>query len=100
MWIVLWIVLSVVAGILGKDRKCGFIGAFICSILLSPIVGFILVLASRQKKTQAELLQDAKTYLETGILNKVQYKEMVSDIMDGKSYTVKYYIEKPTNIYK
>lgn len=100
MWIVLWIILSVLAGILGKDRTCGFIGAFLCSIFLSPLIGFIYVIASRRKKTQTELLLDAKTYLETGILDEKQYKRMVSDIINGKQYTVRYYIEKPEKIYR
>lgn len=44
--------LSFIVGKLGKNRKFGFWGYFLCSIILTPLVGILLVLASdsRPKK--------------------------------------------------
>lgn len=98
--IITWIILAFLVGIIGKNRTCGFFYSFMCSIIFSPLVGIIWVALCKRKKTQIELLQEAKTYLDTGVLNEKQYKEMVSDIMNGKQYTAKYYIEKPTKIYR
>lgn len=43
MYFIIWIVLSFVAGSLGSGRKIGFFGALMCSLILSPLVGFIVV---------------------------------------------------------
>lgn len=43
IYFIIWIVLSIVAGSLGSERKVGFWGALICSLLLSPLIGFIVV---------------------------------------------------------
>ena len=45
-----WIALSVVVGFLGKSKKFGFWGYLFCSLFFTPLVGFILVLASDSKK--------------------------------------------------
>ena len=44
------IILSIIVGLLGINRKFGFWGYFFASILLTPIIGLILVLASDAKK--------------------------------------------------
>ncbi|WP_247236341.1 hypothetical protein [Telluribacter sp. SYSU D00476] len=44
-----WIVLSVIVGILGDDRTCGFVTAFIVSLIFSPFVGLAVVFASKSK---------------------------------------------------
>lgn len=43
-----------VVGLLGQNRKMGFWGYFFGSILLSPIIGLLLVLASDPKKEKEE----------------------------------------------
>lgn len=48
---VVWIVFSLLAGIAGKDKKIGFAGAFLLALFLSPLIGFIVALASGKKKT-------------------------------------------------
>lgn len=48
-----WIVFSFVVGIVGKDRKIGFWGAFLVSILLSPLIGLIITLVSKNKEDEA-----------------------------------------------
>jgi uncharacterized membrane protein len=46
----LYLAASVLVATLGANKKFGFWGYFFGSMLLSPLVGFILVLASDQKK--------------------------------------------------
>ena len=43
------LLLSIVVGVLGRNRKFGFWGYFFASLLLTPILGLILVLASDKK---------------------------------------------------
>jgi hypothetical protein len=47
-----WIVLSIVIGIIGSYRKIDGARAFLISLLLSPIIGFIVVLSSKSKKEE------------------------------------------------
>lgn len=50
---ILILLLSFIVGLLGRDRKFGFWGYFFASLLLTPVIGLILVLAS-DKKTPLE----------------------------------------------
>jgi tetrahydromethanopterin S-methyltransferase subunit C len=45
---VFWIVLALVVGFLGKERTTGFWGAFILSLILSPLIGVIIVALSKR----------------------------------------------------
>jgi hypothetical protein len=51
---VFWIVLALVVGALGKDRKIGFGLAFFLSLILSPLIGLVIVLLSDKKNIQTE----------------------------------------------
>lgn len=46
---ILILLLSFIVGLLGRDRKFGFWGYFFASLLLTPVIGLILVLASDKK---------------------------------------------------
>jgi len=49
-WIVLiWIFSSLVIGALGMNKRFGFFGNFMIALLLTPLVGAIVVLASDEK---------------------------------------------------
>jgi len=57
---VIYIVLCIGLGVLGMNRKFGFWGYLFGSLLLSPLIGLILVLASdvrkpEKNKQQAEI---------------------------------------------
>jgi hypothetical protein len=45
----LYIGLCSLVGYLGRDRKFGFWGYLLASLLLDPIIGFLLVLASDRR---------------------------------------------------
>lgn len=47
----LWVGLSWVIGVLGKDRRFGFFGNFLISFIFSPVVGVIVLLASDSRGT-------------------------------------------------
>lgn len=46
-------VLSLLVGLLGMNSRMGFWGNFFASILLTPVVGLLLVIASSGKKKSA-----------------------------------------------
>ena len=48
-FLLLMVFLSFVVALLGKNRKMGFWGYFFGSLLLTPIIGLLLVLASDTK---------------------------------------------------
>jgi hypothetical protein len=47
-----WIILSFVIGIIGGNRKIGFLGAFLLSIFLSPLIGLIVTLVSKNEEDE------------------------------------------------
>jgi len=46
----IWLIVSIIIGFIGINRKLGFWGYFFASIALSPILGLLLVFASDPKK--------------------------------------------------
>ncbi len=45
--------LSYVVALLGRNRKFGFWGYLICSVLFTPLIGLLLVLASDRRPDDA-----------------------------------------------
>lgn len=71
---IFWIVLSIVVAAIGQGRKIGAGGAFILSLLLSPIIGLIITLISPSKESieqNAKLLEEQKRTNEI-LSNKVE----------------------------
>lgn len=48
-----WIIFSFVVGAIGSSRKIGFWGAFFLSLLLSPVIGLIITLVSKNEEDEA-----------------------------------------------
>lgn len=48
--ILAWIVLSFAVGILATSKSIGFIGGFVISLCLSPLIGFVIYIISADKK--------------------------------------------------
>jgi Ca2+/Na+ antiporter len=46
-----WVLLSIFVGAIGISRTIGFFGAFMISLLLTPVVGFIFTMISKDKET-------------------------------------------------
>jgi hypothetical protein len=52
--LIVWVVLSILAGVFASNRGFSFIATFIFSLILSPLVGFISVLVRKPRPTAAE----------------------------------------------
>ncbi len=53
MVIIMWIVFSIIVGAIGSGRNIGFWGALFLSLLLSPLIGLIITLISKNKEEEA-----------------------------------------------
>lgn len=80
----LWIVFSLIIGSAGKSRKIGSATAFFCSLLLSPLIGLIAVLASDKLSdgrvvqvvapvSVADELAKLKQLYDTDVLTRTEY---------------------------
>lgn len=78
MWILGWIVFSIVAGFVGSGRKIGFGWAFFWSLLLSPLIGLIIAFAS-DKKSDVELRAVQEKQAEAIQVIKENSKKSVTD---------------------
>ena len=52
--LITWIILSFIVAFIGSDRKIGFFGTLILSLLLSPIIGALFALASDRKSKESK----------------------------------------------
>lgn len=52
--ILAWLFFSIVVGALGSGRSVGFFGAFLASIILSPLVGILIVAFSDKTLTKEQ----------------------------------------------
>lgn len=49
-----WLICSLIVGVVGQNKTIGFGGSFALSLFLSPLIGFIVAIASpRKQKPQA-----------------------------------------------
>ncbi|GEQ85119.1 hypothetical protein ULMS_06270 [Patiriisocius marinistellae] len=48
MFYIIWIGVSLVVGLIGKEKSLGFLGYFLISLFLSPLIGFIVYLFSSE----------------------------------------------------
>lgn len=90
---IIWIVLAIICGIAGKDRKCGGCLALILGFIC-PLIGLIVVFASSKNKTMAEALLEAEVLFKNGAISAESYDQMRSDILNGKIQDAKHYINK------
>ena len=80
LYVFLWIFGSVIVGGIGAERDCGFLRGFLVSLFVSPLLGGIMVAFCPKRKTRAEMLVEAKVFLDSGALTKDEYETMVNDI--------------------
>ena len=45
-----WIIFSLIAGIMGANKRMGFWGTFLASLVISPIISIIFLLAFQPKR--------------------------------------------------
>lgn len=63
---IFWIGISLLVGVVGKDRNIGFGFAFLWAILLSPIIGLVIALLSDKKKQEDEYISTHSRYENKG----------------------------------
>ncbi len=83
MVFIIWLVFSILIGVLGNNKKIGFGWALFWALLLSPFIGLIIVLASDSKKKKSR-----PKYLDHRELGeksefKSHFKEAVDHYMDS-----------------
>jgi hypothetical protein len=92
-----WVLLSLLMGALGSDKNIGFWGAFLLSLLLSPLIGLIIVLCSGSKmiflppspskvkspKTEfiGEELIRLKSLLDSGVITEDEFGQQKRKLM-------------------
>lgn len=76
-----WIILSIAVASLGKDKKIGFGGLLIISLLFSPLIGLLFAIASPnvQRYTGAVLTPQATHLYKKGVqkFNNKKYNEAI-----------------------
>ena len=95
---VLWLIFSIIVAVIGSNRKIGGFLAFLISIFLSPLLGLIVVLFSKDKQTDMlenqMLQQSASSNIET---NKSVADELIKLVNLKESGTI---TEEEFNIMK
>lgn len=77
--IVFWLVLSVLVGAIGSNRKIGFATALFVALFLSPLVGFIVVLFSKSKASiEQERRLDAMQREQTDALRRLSGQPVIA----------------------
>lgn len=72
----LWLILSLLVGFIGASRRIGFFGAFLLSLILSPLIGGIITLASTSKAVETMASEAQK---QTAALQSMQGGKSVAD---------------------
>ncbi|MFC2106870.1 tetratricopeptide repeat protein [Bacteroidota bacterium] len=78
VYVIFWIVLSLIIGFLGSKKNIGFAGAFILSLLLSPLIGLIIVLASGDKESARNQAISGMVHYGDKYFEKGKYEEAIN----------------------
>jgi hypothetical protein len=79
-YFIIWVFISLLVSLLGRDKKVGFWGTFMWSFFLSPIVGAIIAsLSPTTIQTEYEI-HKWKGFVEKG--NRAEYKEQYKEAID------------------
>lgn len=55
-WVLLtWVLVSWLIGLMGRNKRFGFIGNFLVSLIFSPVIGIIVLLASDDRMPPARV---------------------------------------------
>ena len=79
-YFLIWVFISLLVSLLGRDKKVGFWGTFMWSFFLSPIVGAIIAsLSPTTIQTEYEI-HKWKGFVDKG--KKAEYKEQYKEAID------------------
>lgn len=65
-----WVIVSLFVGAIGSGKTIGFWGSFLLSVVLSPVIGFIILLFYPSKKHREAHLKEQQK--QTAILQSMQ----------------------------
>ena len=92
MWIIAWIGLSILCGVLGSERTLGGATSFFIALFFSPLIGLIAVIASDRKSQKAkDDLPKWKQLVEEAEIEK--YKGNIDNAID-KYKEAQFHLEK------
>jgi phosphate/sulfate permease len=77
--VIFWIGLALIVGVVGKNRKIGFAGAFLLAILLSPIIGLVIALLSKTKK---DIIEEHKFLAYKELAKEAEFKGQIDQAID------------------
>lgn len=105
---IFWIILAIIVGAFGSDKTVGFWGAFLWSVLLSPVIGAIIVALSKSNKQKAIEDQAYRNqFQQTQALNQMAKNNQQSatdelaklkKLLDDKAITEEEYQKMKNNI--
>ncbi|MDX5447138.1 MAG: SHOCT domain-containing protein [Bacteroidota bacterium] len=70
-----WLIFSLVVGSIGSGRKIGFWGAFLLSLILSPLIGLIFALTSKSNNDESYRQQSLQAQRNQEMILKRMEKE-------------------------
>ncbi len=94
-FVILWFLFALLVGAVGSGRMIGFGGAFLLALLLSPLLGFIIVLFYPSKESQQRSLDQQQ--MQTQILQSMAASQTASN--SGSSQSIADEIQKLKVLY-
>ena len=88
---IIWLILAILVGVYASRKGSSGFGYFILSIILSPLIGFLIALLIKEKKPAIEELKNAKLLFDEGIITEEEYnkkKETLKSKMRPKVTTI------------
>jgi len=84
--IIFWIGLSILIGAIGSSRNIGFAGALLVSLFLTPLIGLIVTLASKdveeEKRKAQQLINQQQQTRALQEMNKKSNQQNVTDELE------------------
>jgi len=93
--VLFWLIGAVIVGAIGSGKTIGFGGAFLLSLLLSPLIGFIIVLFYPSKEHQRKSLEQQR--MQTQILQSMATSQ--SSAIAGQQSSIADEIRKLKSLY-
>jgi len=91
----IWLIGAAIVGVIGSGKMIGFGGAFLLSLLLSPLIGFIIVLFYPSKEHQQKSFEQQK--MQTQILQSMATSQ--SSAVAGRQNSIADEIQKLKSLY-
>jgi hypothetical protein len=72
----LWVFFAAIVGFIATDKAMGFWGGFLLSLLLSPLIGFIIVVVSKSKQTH---IMEQRVINSLPMQNQIHHHSSIAD---------------------